>query len=151
MEICYDESMLTYFKDPRYELALSAGVLYSYATYIAHIYNCSNLLTYHTFSLALSSIWFHTMRDDISFWADQIVLNSWVLMFLYEAYLRHWIAVGLVVVCILYSVLIFYVGQMYNIYSYSPIRFWSIFYHMSVHLFSSIFAIIIITMFPVPK
>lgn len=143
--------MLTYFKDPRYELALSSGVLYSYVTYVAYMYECSRLLTYHTLSLALSSVWFHTVRDDLSFWTDQIVLNTWVFTFLYEAYLRHWIAVGIVIVCILYAILMFYVGQAKQTYAYHPSRFWSIFFHQSLHLFSAMFAVIIITMFPVPK
>lgn len=145
------KSMLTYFQDPSYELALSGGALYSLVGYTARLYECSNMLTFHTFSLAMSSIWFHCTKSIPAFWVDQIVLNTWVLTFLYEAYLRHWLAVGIVTICILYAFLMFYVGQSKHIYAYHPSRFWSIFFHQSVHLFSAVLAVIIITMFPVPK
>ena len=143
--------MLTYFQEPTYELALSSGVLYSYVTYLSYVYGCSQLMIYHTLSLAVSSLWFHLTKSVPSFWADQIILNSWVLMFVYEAYLRHWMAVGLTIIGILYAFLVFYVGQAKRIYAYHPSRFWSIFFHMSVHIQSAMFAIIIVTFFPVPE
>lgn len=143
--------MLTYFRDPTYELALSSGVLYSYVTYLAYIYGCSQLMIYHTLSLAISSVWFHSTKTETLFWVDQLVLNTWVPMFVYEAYLRHWMAVAMSVLCILYSILIFYVGQAKRTFAYHPSRAVFIFFHMSVHVFSAMVAIFIVTFFPVPK
>lgn len=143
--------MLTYFRDPTYELALSSGVLYSYVTYLAYVYGCSQRIIYHTLSLALSSVWLHTTKTELSFWVDQVVLNTWVPMFVYEAYLRHWMAVAMSMLCILYAILMFYVGQAKRTFAYHPSRAVFIFFHMSVHLFSAMTAIYIVTMFPVPK
>jgi len=145
------KSMLSYVQDPSYELALSGGTLFLYVAYIARLYQCSQMMIYHTLTLGATSLWFHTTKSAPSFWADQVILNAWVPMFLYESYLRHWIAVGIGCLCILYAVLIFYVGQAKRTYAYHPSRFWSIFFHMSVHMASSMSAIIIITFFPVPK
>jgi hypothetical protein len=145
------QSMLAYVRVPCYELALSGGALYSYVAYMANLYQCSRIMVYHTLSLGLSSIWFHLTKSAPSFWVDQVVLNSWVLMFVYEAYIRHWMAVGIVFLSILYACLMFYVGQAKRIYAYHPSRFWSIFFHLSVHIQSAMLAIIIITFFPVPK
>jgi hypothetical protein len=108
-------------------------------------------MIYHTLTLGASSLWFHLTKSAPSFWADQIILNSWVLMFVYEAYTRHWIAVGLAMIGIFYAFIMFYVGQAKRTYAYHPSRFWSIFFHGSVHLESAMIAIIIATMFPVPK
>ena len=143
--------MLAYVRDPAYELALSGGVFYSYVSYLAYLYECSRMMLYHSLALALTSIWFHSTKSAPSFWADQLVLNTWVLMFVYEAYLRSWMAVGLSTLGILYAVLMFYVGQVNRTYAYHPARFWSIFFHLTVHMSSTLIAIIIVTMFPVPK
>jgi hypothetical protein len=143
--------MLEYFPYPTYELALSGGFMYAYVAYTAYLYQCSRMMIYHTLALGASSLWFHLTKSVPSFWVDQIVLNSWVLMFLYEAWLRHWIAVGIVIISILYAFLMFYVGQAKRMYAYHPSRFWSIFFHISVHMQSAMLAIIIVTMFRVPK
>jgi len=143
--------MLTYFQEPVYELALSGGTLYFYVTYIAYIYQSSVWMTYNSLCLALSSIWFHSTKSPASYWTDQIVLNSWVVGFVYEAYVRHWFAVCFVLLGILYAVLMFYAGQADRTYAYHPSRFWSVFFHMTVHISSALFAIIIITFFPPPK
>ena len=143
--------MLEYFREPTYELAMSGGLLYSYVTYLAYMYGCSETIIYHTLSLALSSIWFHCTKSAPAFWVDQAVLNTWVLSFVYEAYLRHFLAVAMAMLCIFYAVLMFYVGQAKRTYAYHPSRFWSIFFHQTVHLYSACVAIFIVTMFPVPK
>jgi hypothetical protein len=143
--------MLTYFQDPVYELACSGGSLYAYVAYLAYMYGCSVYMIYPSALLSLTSLWFHCTKSISSFWADQFVLNSWVLIFLYEAYVRHWIAVGIVMIGITYAFLIFYIGQAKQTYAYHPSRFWSIFFHMTVHAQSAMLAIIIITLFPVPK
>lgn len=143
--------MLKYVRDPSYELALSGGTLFLYVAYTAYLYQCSRMIIYHTLTLAATSLWFHMTKSIPSFWADQGILNTWVLMFLYESYLRHWIAVGIATLSILYAILIFYVGQANKTYAYHPSRLWSIFFHLSVHIAASMSAIIIITFFPVPK
>lgn len=143
--------MLTYFSEPAYELAFSGGMSYAYVAYSAYAYGCSQIMIYHTLSLAATSLWFHVTNSTPSFWVDQIVSNSWVLMFVYEAYIRSWIAVGIVIINILYAFLMFYVGQAKHTYAYHPSRFWSILFHITVHVSSSILAIIIITLFPIPK
>lgn len=145
------KSMLTYFPEPTYELALSGGVLYSYFAYVAYITNTPPRIVYHSLSLALTSVWFHTTKTAPAFWVDQIVLNSWVLSCMYDAYTRHWMPVAITWLCIFYATLIFYVGQAKRTYAYHPSRFWSIFFHITVHMFSTMVAIINVTMFSLPK
>lgn len=144
-------NMLEYIRDPTYELALSGGVMYSYVAYLGYVYECSQLMTYTSLLLALTSIWFHSTKSVPSFWVDQISLNTWVVVVTYEAYVRNWMLFAMALLCIAYAILIFYVGQLKNTYAYHPSRFWSIFFHHTVHLSSSIVAIFMVTMFPGPK
>jgi hypothetical protein len=143
--------MLTFVSEPAYELAMSGGTLFTYFAYVAYITDCPQRIVYHSLSLALSSIWFHSTKSAPAFWTDQVVLNTWVLSCLYDAYTRDWMAVGVSVVCIMYAILMFYVGQMKNTYAYHPSRFWSIFFHISVHMAATMCAIINVTMFSLPK
>jgi hypothetical protein len=143
--------MLTYFTEPAYELAMSGGTLFTYFAYVAYITDCPRRIVYHSLSLALSSVWFHTTKSAPAFWVDQVVLNSWVLSCMYDAYTRHWMPVAITWLCIFYATLIFYVGQANRTYAYHPSRFWSIFFHISVHMVATMGAIINITMFSLPK
>ena len=143
--------MLAYSKEPVYELAFSGGVSYAYVTYIAYAYECSMTVMYLSLMLSVSSIWFHTTKAGASYWVDQIVLNLWILVFIYESYLRSWIAVVVASLAMLYGILMFYIGQRDNTYTYHPSRVLSIFFHITVHALSAMLAIIIITLFPIPK
>lgn len=143
--------MLAYSKEPAYELALSGGASYAYVTYISYAYECSMSMMYLSLMLSLSSVWFHSTKATASYWVDQIVLNIWILVFVYESYLRSWFAVALASIGMLYGILMFYVGQRNNTYTYHPSRFLSIFFHVTVHTLSAMLAIIIITLFPMAK
>lgn len=143
--------MLSYIPEPTYELALSGGTMYAYVWYLAYYYGCSQRMIHLSWLLSVSSVWFHSTKSVPSFLMDQIVLNSWTLVIVYESYLRSWIAFGLAILCVLYAVLMFYVGQMKNTFAYHPSRFISIFFHITVHMLSAMGAIITITMFSIPK
>jgi hypothetical protein len=143
--------MLTYFTEPAYELAMSGGTLFTYFAYVAYITDCPRRIVYHSLSLALSSIWFHCTKSAPAFWVDQVVLNTWVLSCMYDAYTRDWMAVAISILCSLYAVLMFYIGQSKHTYTYHPSRFWSIFFHISVHMVATMGAIINVTMFSLPK
>lgn len=140
--------MLEYNPQPIYELALSGGTFYAYVAYVAYPMMPVYLLS---LLLSLTSVWFHGFRSPVSFWIDQLALHLWVCSVVYEAYIRNWIAFGLAMLCILYAFLMFYVGQLRNTYAYHPSRFWSIFFHTSVHMTSAMSAIFVLTFFPVPK
>ncbi len=143
--------MLTYFSEPAYELAFSGGTLFTYFAYVAYITDSPRRIVYHSLSLALSSIWFHSTKSAPSFWVDQVVLNTWVLSCMYDAYTRHWMPVAITWLCILYGVLMFYVGQVKRTFAYHPSRFISTFFHITVHIVATIGAIINVTMFSLPK
>jgi hypothetical protein len=126
-----------YRKEPNNWLALTGGLSYLFSAYVASKFGSSSAVI-SSLGLALTSIWFHTTRDDTSFWTDQAFIGAFGIMSIKEAWERGPIELGMVINGILNAALFFYVGQMGNCYTYSPEVEIATAYHASIHMGSAV-------------
>lgn len=126
-----------YQKEPNYWLALSGGLSYLFSAYVASKFGSSSAVM-SSLGLALTSIWFHTTRDDVSFWTDQALVGAFGIMSIKEAWERGPIELGMVINGMLNAVLFFHIGQMGNCYTYSPDVATATAYHATIHMGSAV-------------
>lgn len=126
-----------YRQESNYLLALTGGLSYLFNAYVA--YRFGSLSTAVTsLGLAMTSIWFHIARDDTSFWMDQMFVHAFGTIALKESWDRGPIEVGLVVLGLLFSALIYYAGQIGNCYTFHPELEVATAFHASLHMGSAI-------------
>jgi hypothetical protein len=125
-----------YQKEPNYWLALTGGLSYLFTAYVASKFGSrSSVIT--SLGLALTSIWFHSTRDDISFWTDQAFIGAFVMTAIKESWDRGPIEFGMTLNGMLNTILVFHVGQMGNCYTFSPDVTTATAYHASIHVGSA--------------
>ncbi len=118
-------------------LALTGGLSYLFNAYVAYQFG-SLSSAFASLGLAMTSIWFHIARDDTSFWMDQMFVHAYGSIALKESWDRGFIEVGLVVLGILFSTLLYYAGQIGGCYTFSPELEVATAYHASMHMGSAI-------------
>lgn len=126
-----------YRRDSNYLLAFTGGLSYLFNAYIAYTFG-STSTAFASLGLALTSIWFHIARDDTSFWLDQMFVHAYGSIALKESWERGFIELGLVVLGMLFSTLLYYAGQIGNCYTFHPELEVATAYHASLHMGSAI-------------
>ena len=125
-----------FYPQPNYILASTASIAFLMSAATAHW-----LIAWHhqvplSFALVLSSIWFHTQRTYTAYIADQLMILLWLLGAVYEAYMRGPIPVSVLILCVCYDVLIFYVGYIGKCFAFDNDTHTSTFFHSTVHFVS---------------
>jgi hypothetical protein len=126
-----------YRQDSNYLLALTGGLSYLFNAYVAHQFG-SLSTAFASLGLAMTSVWFHIARDDTSFWMDQMFVHAYGSIALKESWDRGFIELGLVVLGILFSTLLYYAGHIGRCYTFHPEFEVATAYHASMHMGSAI-------------
>lgn len=126
-----------YRSESNYWLALTGGLSYLFNAYVAYQFGSLSTAAVSV-GLAMTSIWFHISRDDTSFWLDQMFVHAYGTIALKESWERGPIELGLVVLGMLFSSLLYYAGQIGNCYTFSPELGVATAYHASLHMGSAI-------------
>lgn len=122
--------------EPNYILASTASIAFLMTAATAHW-----LIAWHhqiplSLALVFSSIWFHTQKSYTSYIADQIMILLWAGGAVYEAYMRGPMPASILLLCLLYDVLIFYVGFIGKCFAFDSDKKVSTFFHSTVHFVS---------------
>ena len=126
-----------YRRESNYWLALTGGLSYMFNAYVA--YRFGSLSTAVTsLGLAMTSVWFHIARDETSFWLDQMFVHAFGTIALKESWQRGPIELGLVILGLLFSTLLYYAGQIGNCYTFSPELEVATAFHASLHMGSAV-------------
>lgn len=126
-----------YRPEANYWLAATGGLSYLFNAYVAHKFG-SPSAALSSLGLALTSVWFHIMRDDTSFWVDQMFVHAYGTIALKESWERGPIELGMVVIGMLNAALLYYVGSIGECYTFSPEIEVATAYHASIHMGSAI-------------
>jgi hypothetical protein len=126
-----------YQKKPNNWLALTGGLSYLFSAYVASKFGSTSAVM-SSLGLALTSVWFHLMRDDTSFWADQVFIYAYGVIAAKEAWERGPIEFGMTLIGVLNAGLLYYVGQLGNCYTFHPEFEVATAYHASLHMGSAV-------------
>lgn len=98
-------------------------------------------------ALAATSVWFHTTRNKIAFWADQVALFTFAGVGMWEAYRRGPISFAIGLLGGTYCVVVYYGGRRCNRWAFSPHAIEEFICHASMHVVAAIGTALIILLF----